>query len=96
MHLHLHVPVHALQSMLTVDNKDTYIIIIDLYMEWIIAIRIVRHIYKEYKSISNKINKENKNIPQNMYMLSWYNVHVILVNIELIIVIHCFSLNVAK
>lgn len=43
--------------MLTVDNKDTYIIIIiiiDLYMEWIIAIRIVRHIYKEYKSISNK------------------------------------------
>lgn len=31
--------------MLTVDNKDTYIIIIiiDLYMEWIIAIRIVRH-----------------------------------------------------
>lgn len=42
--------------MLTVDNKDTYIIIIiiDLYMKWIIAIRIVRHIYKEYKSISNK------------------------------------------
>lgn len=40
--------------MLTVDNKDTYIIIIDLYMEWIIPIRIVRHIYKEYKSISNK------------------------------------------
>lgn len=42
--------------MLTVDNKNTYIIIIiiDLYMEWIIAIRIVRHIYKEYKSISNK------------------------------------------
>lgn len=31
-------------------------------------------------------------------MLSWYNVHtcIILVNIELIIVIHCFSLNVAK
>lgn len=30
--------------MLTVDNKDTYIIIIiDLYMEWIIPIRIVRH-----------------------------------------------------
>lgn len=31
--------------MLTVDNKDTYIIIIiiDLYMDWIIAIRIVRH-----------------------------------------------------
>lgn len=30
--------------MLTVDNKNTYIIIIiDLYMEWIIAIRIVRH-----------------------------------------------------
>lgn len=29
-------------------------------------------------------------------MLSWYNVHVILVNIELIIVIHCFSLNAAK
>lgn len=29
-------------------------------------------------------------------MLSWYNVHVILVNIELIVVIHCFSLNVAK
>lgn len=31
-------------------------------------------------------------------MLSWYNVHtcIILVNIGLIIVIHCFSLNVAK
>lgn len=29
-------------------------------------------------------------------MLSWYNVHIILVNIELIIVIHCFSLTVAK
>lgn len=30
--------------MLTVDNKDTYIIIIiALYMDWIIAIRIVRH-----------------------------------------------------
>lgn len=31
-------------------------------------------------------------------MLSWYNVHtcILLVNIELIIVIHCFSLNVAK
>lgn len=94
MHLHLHVPVHALQSMLTVDNKNTYIIIIiiDLYMEWIIPIRIVRHMnIRIYLT-----NKENKNIPQNMYMLSWYNVHVILVNIELIIVIHCFSLNVAK
>lgn len=80
--------------MLTVDNKDTYIIIIiiDLYMEWIIPIRIVRHMnIRIYLT-----NKENENIPQNMYMLSWYNVHVILVNIELIIVIHCFSLNVAK
>lgn len=64
MHLHLHVPVHALQSMLTVDNKDTYIIIIiiDLYMEWIIAIRIVRHMnIRIYLT-----NKENKNISQNM------------------------------
>lgn len=64
MHLHLHVPVHALQSMLTVDNKDTYIIIIiiDLYMEWIIAIRIVRHMnIRIYLT-----NKENENIPQNM------------------------------
>lgn len=49
--------------MLTVDNKDTYIIIIiDLYMEWIIAIRIVRHMnIRVYLT-----NKENKNIPQNM------------------------------
>lgn len=49
--------------MLTVDNKDTYIIIIiDLYMEWIIAIRIVRHMnIRIYLT-----NKENKNIPQNM------------------------------
>lgn len=80
--------------MLTVDNKNTYIIIIiiDLYMEWIIPIRIVRHMnIRIYLT-----NKENKNILQNMYMLSWYNVHVILVNIELIIVLHCFSLNVAK
>lgn len=64
MHLHLHVPVHALQSMLTVDNKDTYIIIIiiDLYMEWIIPIRIVRHMnIRIYLT-----NKENKNISQNM------------------------------
>lgn len=65
MHLHLHVPVHALHSMLTVDNKNTYIIIIiiiDLYMEWIIAIRIVRHMnIRVYLT-----NKENKNIPQNM------------------------------
>lgn len=62
MHLHLHVPVHALQSMLTVDNKDTYIIIIDLYMEWIIAIRIVRHMnIRIYLT-----NKENENIPQNV------------------------------
>lgn len=64
MHLHLHVPVHALQSMLTVDNKDTYIIIIiiDLYMEWIIPIRIVRHMnIRIYLT-----NKENENIPQNM------------------------------
>lgn len=64
MHLHLHVPVHALQSMLTVDNKDTYIIIIiiDLYMEWIIAIRIVRHMnIRIYLT-----NKENKNISQNV------------------------------
>lgn len=64
MHLHLHVPVHALQSMLTVDNKDTYIIIIiiDLYMEWIIPIRIVRHMnIRIYLT-----NKENKNISQNV------------------------------
>lgn len=64
MHLHLHVPVHALQSMLTVDNKNTYIIIIiiDLYMEWIIPIRIVRHMnIRIYLT-----NKENKNISQNM------------------------------
>lgn len=62
MHLHLHVPVHALQSMLTVDNKDTYIIIIDLYMEWIIAIRIARHMnIRVYLT-----NKENKNISQNV------------------------------
>lgn len=51
--------------MLTVDNKDTYIIIIiiiDLYMEWIIAIRIARHMnIRVYLT-----NKENKNIPQNM------------------------------
>lgn len=48
--------------MLTVDNKDTYIIIIDLYMEWIIAIRIVRHMnIRVYLT-----NKKNKNIPQNM------------------------------
>lgn len=48
--------------MLIVDNKDTYIIIIDLYMEWIIAIRIVRHMnIRIYLT-----NKENKNIPQNM------------------------------
>lgn len=49
--------------MLTVDNKDTYIIIIiDLYMEWIIPIRIVRHMnIRIYLT-----NKENKNIPQNM------------------------------
>lgn len=49
--------------MLTVDNKDTYIIIIiDLYMEWIIAIRIVRHMnIRVYLT-----NKENKNIPQNV------------------------------
>lgn len=65
MHLHLHVPVHALQSMLTVDNKNTYIIIIiiiDLYMEWIIPIRIVRHMnIRIYLT-----NKENKNISQNV------------------------------
>lgn len=64
MHLHLHVPVHALQSMLTVDNKDTYIIIIiiDLYMEWIIPIRIVRHMnIRIYLT-----NKEKKNISQNV------------------------------
>lgn len=65
LHLHLHVPVHALQSMLTVDNKDTctyIIIIINLYMEWIIAIRIVRHMnIRMYLT-----NKENKNISQNM------------------------------
>lgn len=64
MHLHLHVPVHALQSMLTVDNKNTYIIIIiiDLYMEWIIPIRIVRHMnIRIYLT-----NKENENIPQNV------------------------------
>lgn len=64
MHLHLHVPVHALQSMLTVDNKNTYIIIIiiDLYMEWIIPIRIVRHMnIRIYLT-----NKGNKNISQNM------------------------------
>lgn len=49
--------------MLTVDNKDTYIIIIiDLYMEWIIAIRIVRHMnIRIYLT-----NKENKNISQNV------------------------------
>lgn len=49
--------------MLTVDNKDTYIIIIiDLYMEWIIAIRIVRHMnIRVYLT-----NKENKNISQNV------------------------------
>lgn len=64
MHLHLHVPVHALQSMLTVDNKNTYIIIIiiDLYMEWIIAIRIVRHMNIRIFLT----NKENKNISQNV------------------------------
>lgn len=64
MHLHLHVPVHALQSMLTVDNKNTYIIIIiiDLYMEWIIPIRIVRHMnIRIYLT-----NKEKKNISQNV------------------------------
>lgn len=44
--------------MFIVDNKDIYIIIIDLYMEWIIVIRIVR-----YMSIRvYLINKENKNI----------------------------------
>lgn len=48
--------------MLTVDNKDTYIIIIDLYMEWIIAIRIARHMnIRVYLT-----NKENKNISQNV------------------------------
>lgn len=49
--------------MLTVDNKDTYIIIIiDLYMEWIIPIRIVRHMnIRIYLT-----NKENKNISQNV------------------------------
>lgn len=50
--------------MLTVDNKDTYIIIIiiDLYMKWMIAIRIVRHMnIRIYLT-----NKENKNISQNM------------------------------
>lgn len=49
--------------MLTVDNKDTYIIIIiDLYMEWIIAIRIVRHMNIRIFLT----NKENKNISQNV------------------------------
>lgn len=45
--------------MFIVDNKDIYIIIIiDLYMEWIIVIRIVR-----YMNIRiYLINKENKNI----------------------------------
>lgn len=44
--------------MFIVDNKDIYIIIIDLYMEWIILIRIVR-----YMNIRiYLINKENKNI----------------------------------
>lgn len=46
--------------MLTVDNKNTYIIIIiiDLYMEWIIPIRIVRHMnIRIYLT-----NKENKNM----------------------------------
>lgn len=48
--------------MLTVDNKDTYIIIIDLYMEWIIPIRIVRHMnIRIYLT-----NKEKKNISQNV------------------------------
>lgn len=50
--------------MLTVDNKDTYIIIIiiDLYMEWIIAIRIVRNMnIRIYLT-----NKEKKNISQNV------------------------------
>lgn len=51
--------------MLTVDNKDTctyIIIIIDLYMEWIIPIRIVRHMnIRIYLT-----NKENKNISQNV------------------------------
>lgn len=50
--------------MLTVDNKNTYIIIIiiDLYMEWIIPIRIVRHMnIRIYLT-----NKGNKNISQNM------------------------------
>lgn len=44
--------------MFIVDNKDIYIIIIDLYMEWIIVIRIVRYMnIRVYL-----INKENKNI----------------------------------
>lgn len=46
--------------MFIVDNKNIYIIIIiiDLYMEWIILIRIVR-----YMNIRiYLINKENKNI----------------------------------